>query len=273
MFAGANMKKIFLTGASSGIGLATARALVGRGHEVWGTSRDARRVLALPGLHAVRMNLCDRASLETAFSKALSDAGLFDVLVNNAGSGHFGPAETLSESALRNQFELLFFGQVALCQLAFRAMQTRHAGLIINITSLAARLPLPFMAGYNAAKAAMASWTLTMQLELGDSPIRIVDLQPGDIRTHFNDAMRRDESDEKRYEARMDQAWRVIDRNMRNAPDPDVVAQRIVQLVEEGTQAPRVTVGDAFQAVVAPNLFSLLPPRLRVWGLRKYYRI
>lgn len=267
------MKKIFLTGASSGIGLATAKALCARGHEVWGTSRDLSRLPDIRAFHGVQLDLVDRLSIARGFESAWADAGFFDVVINNAGSGHFGSAEALTSDELRKQFQIVFFAHVELGQLAVSAMSAREAGLIINITSLAARLPLPFMAGYNAAKAAMASWTLTMQLELGDSPIRIVDLQPGDIRTHFNDAMRRDESDEKRYEARMDQAWRVIDRNMRNAPDPDVVAQRIVQLVEEGPQAPRVTVGDAFQAVVAPNLFSLLPPRLRVWGLRKYYRI
>ncbi|MFN2507460.1 MAG: SDR family NAD(P)-dependent oxidoreductase [Chthoniobacterales bacterium] len=267
------MKKIFLTGASSGIGFATAKSLVQRGHEVWGTSRDPARIPAVEGLRAVRLDLCEQGGASQAFGSALEEAGHFDVVINNAGSGHFGPAEFLSDETLRIQFELLVFGQIGLCHLALQAMQPRQRGLIINVTSLASRLPVPFTAAYNAAKAAIASWTMTMQLELGDSPIRIVDLQPGDICTDFNESVRKEEARTPQYQARMDRAWSVVDRNMTHAPKPQLVANRIVELVEETNPPPRVTVGDTFQSVFAPMLFALLPPRLRVWGLRRYYKI
>ena len=267
------MKKIFLTGASSGIGRATAAALLARGHEVWGTARDAGRIPAQERLHGVQLDLCSRESIAAAFSAALAEAGAFDVVINNAGSGHFGPAEFLPSETLREQFELLLFGQIELCQLALRAMQREGRGLIINVTSLASRLPIPFSAGYNAAKAAMASWTLTTQLELGDSPIRIVDVQPGDICTEFNTGVCRHDTEEPRYRWRMQRAWDVADLNMKQAPPPEVVAERIARLIEEVNPPPRVTVGDSFQTMLAPLLFRLLPPRARVWGLRKYYGI
>jgi NAD(P)-dependent dehydrogenase (short-subunit alcohol dehydrogenase family) len=267
------MKKIFLTGASSGIGLATASALLARGHEVWGTSRDITRIPQMEKLHAVSLDLSVRESIASAFGAALADAGAFDVVINNAGAGHFGAAEMLAEKTLRDQFELLVFGQIHLCQLVLRAMQTQQRGLIINVTSLASRLPVPFTAGYNAAKAAMASWTMTTQLELGDSPIRMIDLQPGDICTDFNDSVRKEEDDDARYESRMRRAWAVIGRNMKAAPKPELVANRIVRLIDEQRPSPRVTVGDTFQSVFAPAIFSLLPPSVRIWGLRKYYGI
>ena len=87
------MKKIFLTGASSGIGKAIAAALVEQGHEVWGTSRDVSRLPSLSRFHAVHLDLANTDSIDKAFAAALADAGNFDVLINNAGSGHFGPAE------------------------------------------------------------------------------------------------------------------------------------------------------------------------------------
>ena len=265
--------KVFLTGASSGIGCATAEALTAAGHEVWGTSRDPSRVPDLPKMHAVRLDLGDHSSVRTAFASAVNEAGVFDVVINNAGSGHFGPAELLSVEALQEQFQVLVFAQVELCRLALASMRPHDRGLIINVTSLAARLPVPFMAAYNAAKAAMASLTMSMQLELVDSRIRIVDLQPADISTGFNDAVVKTGDNNQDYEARATRAWRVVDQNMKEAPKPVVVARRILQLMGDDNPPPRVTVGGAFQAKAAPVIDQLLPQRLRVWGLKKYYGI
>ncbi len=265
--------KIFLTGASSGIGRATAEALVAAGHEVWGTSRDASRVPLLAGLHAVRLDLGEPGSIRSAFDTALQQAGEFDVLINNAGGGHFGPAELLSAETLQHQFQTLVLAHVELCQLALRSMRARDAGLIINVTSLAARLPVPFMAAYNAAKAAMASFTMSLQLELASTRIRIVDLQPADISTGFNDAVAHGELLSSSSEPRVAKTWAVVDRNLREAPKPDVVARRIVALIADDNPPPCVTVGGAFQAAVAPVINRLLPQRLRIWGLKKYYGI
>src|SRR5207244_5758974 len=111
------------------------------------------------------------------FNAALADADHFDVLINKAGSGHFGPAENLSEKEIATQFQILVFGQMQLMQLALRMMQARGEGFIINVTSLAGRLPVPFMAAYNAAKAAMASFNMSIKLELPVSRFRIIDLR------------------------------------------------------------------------------------------------
>src|SRR5215468_1504777 len=161
------VKKVFLTGASSGIGLAIAKLLVQEGHEVWGTSRNLERIPKVPRSHGVVLDLSDRHSIDQAFNAALAEAGYFDVLINNAGAGHFGPAELLPIETIASQFQILVFGQIQLMQLALRHMQARGGGLIINVTSLASRLPVPFMAAYNAAKAALASFTMSIQLELG----------------------------------------------------------------------------------------------------------
>ena len=266
------MKRVFITGASSGIGLATATLLSGRGHEVWGTSRDLARIPPLPHLHGVELDLRDPVSLGEGFATALREAGQFDVVINNAGSGHFGPAEFLSMEELYSQFQILVFAHLQLCQLALRAMRER-GGLIINVTSLASRLPIPFMSAYNAAKAAMASFTMTLRLELESSNIRVIDLQPADIRTGFNDAIAPKESGDSRYLAKLQQAWRVADRNMKKAPSPELVAQRILKLIGDPNPPPRVTVGDFFQARLAPLAFRLLPQRVRLLVLRKYYGI
>jgi short-subunit dehydrogenase len=267
------MKKILITGASSGIGLAIAKSLVEQGHEVWGTSRNLERIPKLPRWHAVRLDLADRLSIEEAFNAALTEAGYFDVLINNAGAGHFGPAEFLPMETIASQFQILVFGQIQLMQLALRHMQSRGEGLIINVTSLASRLPLPFMAAYNASKAALASFTMSIQLELADSRVQIVDLQPGDISTEFNQGVNKSSKADRSYDAKVARTWEIVERTMKNAPGPDLVAKHVLKLINADHPPPRVTVGDVFQSKIAPMIFRFLPQRIRIWGLKRYYRI
>jgi short-subunit dehydrogenase len=160
-----------------------------------------------------------------------------------------------------------------LIQLALRHMQARGEGLVINVTSLASRLPVPFMAAYNAAKAALASFTMSIQLELGNSRVHVVDLQPADIRTEFNQGVIKSARVDRRYDAKVARTWEVVERVMKNAPGPDLVAQHVLKLVNTDRPPPRVTVGDAFQSKIAPLIFRFLPQRLRLWGLKRYYQI
>jgi short-subunit dehydrogenase len=267
------MKRVFLTGASSGIGRAIAHALLARGDEVWGTSRNLERIPKMPRWHAVRLDLADPLSVEAAFNAALTDARYFDVVINNAGAGHFDAAEFLPMETIASQFQILVFGQIQLIQLALRHMQARGEGLVINVTSLASRLPVPFMAAYNAAKAALASFTMSIQLELGNSRVHVVDLQPADIRTEFNQGVSKSARMDRRYDAKVARTWEVVERVMKNAPGPDLVAQHVLKLVNADRPPPRVTVGDMFQSKIAPFIFRFLPQRLRLWGLKRYYQI
>ncbi len=267
------MKKIFVTGASSGIGLAIARLLLAEGHEVWSTSRNLERIPRMPRCHPVRLDLTDRLSVEEAFNSALSEAGYFDVLINNAGAGHFGPAQLLPMETIASQFQILVFGQIQLMQLALRHMQTRGEGLIINVTSLASRLPVPFMAAYNSAKAALAGFTMSIQLELGDSKVRIVDLQPADISTEFNKSVVLNMNTGQPYDAKMAKTWETVERNMKEAPGPDLVARHVLKLINTVCPPLRTTVGGAFQSKIAPLIFRFLPQSVRLWGLKRYYRI
>ena len=267
------MKRVFLTGASSGIGRAIAHALLARGDEVWGTSRNLERIPKMPRWHAVCLDLADPLSVEAAFNAALAEASYFDVVINNAGAGHFDAAEFLPMETIASQFQVLVFGQIQLIQLALRHMQARGEGLVINVTSLASRLPVPFMAAYNAAKAALASFTMSIQLELGNSRVHVVDLQPADIRTEFNQSVIKSTKADPRYDTNVARTWEIVERNMKSAPPPDLVAQHVLRLVSTVRPPPRITVGDSFQSKIAPLIFRFLPQRLRLWGLKRYYQI
>lgn len=263
---------VFLTGASSGIGLETARLLTARGCSVWGTSRDVKRLPALPNFYPVIMDLTDRQSIRENFAVALQAADHFDVLINNAGSGYFGPIEAQSDDLVREQFQLLVHGPLELIRLALPQMRQRQTGLIINITSLAGRFPVPYLGPYSATKAALISLSESLRIELAHTPIRVIDLQPGDIQTNFHPATRRVDASTL-DQARLSAAWKTIDQNMAAAPPPRLVAEAILRIITNPNSPPVVTSGNFFQTRLAPILARFAPPRLVEWALRHYYRI
>src|SRR5690349_3745453 len=112
------MKNIFITGASSGIGRAITQALLDGGHEVWGTSRSLERLPSHKHFHPVQLDLSRSGGIDGVFLAALREAGHFDVVINNAGSGHFSAAEFLPISHIAELFQILFFAPVRLMQLA-----------------------------------------------------------------------------------------------------------------------------------------------------------
>src|SRR5205823_12258904 len=102
---------------------------------VWGTSRDLSRIQATARLHAVQLDLRNSQMLEEVFTRAWSESGGLDVVINNAGSGHFGPTENFPTEGLIDEFQVLVFAQLQLLQLAMRRMRARGTGLIVNVTS------------------------------------------------------------------------------------------------------------------------------------------
>lgn len=267
-------KNVFLTGASSGIGLETGKRLAQRGHEVWGTSRDATRLPELARFHRVEMDLLQPESIRTGFDRAIQQAGAFDVLINNAGAGRFGPLEKIADEAIRDQWQLLVHAPLELIRLALPKMREQGRGLIINVSSLAARFPIPFMAPYSVSKAALTAMSAALRVELAHTPIQVVDLQPGDTQSSFHAATKRLEIEaDEAYRPRVDAAWNVIDRHMRNAPSSSQVAGAIVRIIDSPNPPPVVKVGSFFQARVAPFLARLGSQRMVEWVLQRYYGI
>ncbi|HUJ10757.1 MAG TPA: SDR family NAD(P)-dependent oxidoreductase [Verrucomicrobiae bacterium] len=267
-------RTVFLTGASAGIGLETARLLAERGSEVWGTSRDPKRLPGFPGFHPVPMDLMQIDSVRNGFAAALKEAGAFDVLINNAGAGAFGPLEAISREIVQEQFQVLVEAPAELIRLVLPQMRERSGGTILNVTSLAAVLPVPFMAPYSAAKAALSVLTQGLRVELANTPIRVVEIRPGDINTAFHDATKKvNAAANTEDERRMRAAWETQRHNMAAAPPAVAVAKAILRVMENPRPPARVTVGGFFQARVAPLAARLLPPRLLEFGLRRYYRL
>jgi len=282
----ADGKRVFLTGASSGIGLATARALIECGCQVWGTSRQiARLPTGLENFHPIALDLTDEGSILTGFSKAQSEAGgRFDVLINNAGGGWFGPALQMPTSDLREQFQTLVFGPLALIQLALPAMRAASPprGLVINITSLAAKLPLPYAAAYSAAKAALSSFSATLRMEEADvtaaGAIRFVDVQPGDSCTDFNRALHMPDALRDPAAVVADPAIAAAQRTLHvsnhdvdTGPSPDFIAQHLCRIVQAANPPVVLACGTFYQATLGSLAVRFLPARWLERSIRQHF--
>jgi NAD(P)-dependent dehydrogenase (short-subunit alcohol dehydrogenase family) len=239
---------------------------------VWGTGRTLAKLPTFERFHPVVLDLNDDDSIANCFSAALHDAGHFDVLINNAGAGVFGPLEAFSDDEFFAQFKTLLLGPLRLIRLALPEMRARHSGLIVNVSSLAGEFPLPFMAPYSMFKAALSAMSEGLAFELLHTGVRVIDVRPGDFATNFHDSTRRIGSElASEYQPNLIRAWHAIDQNMKRAKSSQAVADLLVDIVEGRVRGPVQALGDIFQAGVARLLARIVRRSWVQWGLRKYY--
>jgi NAD(P)-dependent dehydrogenase (short-subunit alcohol dehydrogenase family) len=187
-------KTVLITGASSGFGKATALDLARQGHHVFAASRSHAGLddLATLARHEAlkistrTIDISDPASIAKNVPAILSEVGDLDVLVNNAGYSLWGCWETLTLDEVRSQFATNFFGHLAMSQAVLPHMRERSRGLIINVGSMATHIGRPAGGAYGASKAALASMTKVMRMEVEQFGIQVVLLEPGKFSTSYN---------------------------------------------------------------------------------------
>jgi NAD(P)-dependent dehydrogenase (short-subunit alcohol dehydrogenase family) len=183
-------RTVLITGCSSGIGLAAARALHGRGWRVFATCRrpaDAERLRG-EGLESLALDLDDSGSIRGALGEVLArTGGRLDALFNNGGFGQTGAVEDLSRQALREQFETNLFGWAELTNLVIPVMRRRGQGRIVMNSSVLGLAALPYRGAYVAAKFALEGLADTLRLELAGSGIAVSLIEPGPIASRFRE--------------------------------------------------------------------------------------
>jgi NAD(P)-dependent dehydrogenase (short-subunit alcohol dehydrogenase family) len=181
---------VLLTGTSSGLWEAAAKQFLAEGWNVVATARTAEKAVHTGTesgrLLRQRLDVTDPRSSETAFDPAETRFGAVDVVVNNAGVGLGGVFEAISPEQLRDHFEVNVIGTAAVCHAAIRRMRARKEGLIINVTSLAGRVGLPFLGPYCASKFAVEGLTESLFYELKPLGVRVRLVEPGGIRSKFS---------------------------------------------------------------------------------------
>ncbi|GAB3841400.1 SDR family oxidoreductase [Dactylosporangium cerinum] len=240
-----------VTGASSGIGRATAAALVRRGYRVVGTSRrpetlsDGQRP---EGVEFLALDLGDEASIE-ALAAAV---GPVDVLVNNAGESQSGPFEELPGEALRRLFQVNVLGPVQLTQLLLPGMRERRRGRVVMVGSMLASFPLAYRSSYVASKAALKGFSDGARHEYTPFNVWLTTVEPGSINTGISERRTKYVAEGSPHRTDFERMLAALDRNESKGVPAELVAETIVKAVE----APRPK---AFYAVGsnAPVVFPL----------------
>ena len=251
-------KVAVVTGASSGIGEATARTLAERGAAVVLAARNeekleflAREISAAGDRAlAVRTDVAEENSVGTMVERAVEEFGYLDVLVNNAGLGLSGRVEELRAGDLRYLFEVNLVGPLRCIQAALPNM--RRGGRIINVSSVVGKRAIPKVGGYCATKFALNALSDALRVEIADRGIEVTSVYPGTTRTSFRGNSRRTKSEER--------GWRP------KGVMPEKVAEKIVDAAEKGGRDVYITLPDrVFVAgtMLAPGIFDRL---LRSWA-------
>lgn len=180
-------KVALVTGASSGIGEATALKLQALGYTVYAVARrvDRMRILRDAGVRTLSMDVTDDASMQAGVKTIMAQSGRVDVLVNNAGYGTYGAVEDVPPDEARAQFEVNVFGAVRLIQLVLPHMRQNRSGTIVNITSMGGKIHTPLGAWYHGTKFALEAISDCLRLEVQPFGIDVVVIEPGGIKTEW----------------------------------------------------------------------------------------
>ena len=259
-----------VTGASSGIGRATAEALVRAGFTVFGTSRRK----ASNGPDGVTMLVCDVTDGEAVaalVSTVLSQTGRIDLLVNNAGVGLLGGAEESSVAQVQSMFDVTLFGVMRATNAVLPSMRGRGEGRIINIGSVLGLVPAPYAAHYSAAKHALEGYSESLDHEVRAFNIRVSVIEPAFVRTVFDQNGIEPDSLLKEYDlgrAGVDALLRDV---MPKADRPEVVAEVVVRAATDARPRRRYTAGRAARQVSILRRFA--PAEIFDKSLRKQFRL
>ncbi len=249
------MSKIaIITGASSGIGLSTARQLLKRGCRVYCLSR---RPCPDSEISHIATDITDDASVNNAINEIFQKEGKIDILINNAGGGISGAVEfTLTEDA-KKLFDLNFFGTVRVSKAVIPIMRKQGSGKIINISSVAAVTPIPFQTYYSATKSAIMSYSMALANELSDFGIIVSAVLPGDIKTNFTASRNKNECGDDVYNGRISRSVSKMEKDEQSGMSPDKAGSFIASVALNNRRKPVYTIGFDYKCITA--LASILP--------------
>ena len=266
-------KVILVTGASSGLGLATAKALAAQGHTVYGTTRDIKRITGV-AFTPLQMDVTDDASVKAAVDTVIKAQGQIDVLINNAGNGITGPLYAMPVEAAKKQFEVNFFGVVRISSAVLPGMIEKKQGLVINISSLAGLFGLPYQGLYSASKFAIEGYSESLRMELQNTGVKVTVLNPGDFKTDFtgNREKLHFTLNNDKLKAEFEAAVAAMEKDEGIGASPDKLAQKICSIVAKSSPAHSYLVGAIGQTIV-PTLKAVLPGGLFVKLMNDHYGI
>ncbi len=265
-----NLGVALVTGASSGIGLATAKALQNAGYRVFGTSRRAVAVRS-DGVTMLACDVTDDASVAKLVKDVLAKAGRIDLLVNNAGIGIFGGAEESSLAQAQALFDVNVFGVIRVTNAVLPIMRRQKTGRIVNLSSAHGFIPAPYFALYSATKHAIEGYSQSLDHELRTLGIRVTLVEPTYTRTAFEENLVRPDQLLEIYDAARASMMITVGEAMKVGDTPEIVAETIVMAATDSKPKLRYPAGKMARRVNMLRRF--VPAAAFDKSLRKMLRL
>ncbi len=263
-------KVVLITGGSSGIGKAIGNYLSERGYQVFGTSRNPQNITD-SNFKLLKMDVNDSVSIQNVISEIISEANKIDVVINNAGVGITGPIEETPENEIKKAFDTNFHGPINVIKAVLPQMRKQGFGHILNITSIAAYMGLPYRGIYSASKAALEITIEAMRMETIQFGIKMTNIAPGDFATNI--AAGRFHSpvlENSPYKKDYGNTLKMMNEHVDNGGDPLDMAKVVHKIIE--TPNPRIhyKVGSSLQKF-SIVLKRVLPDKIYERMLLKHY--
>ncbi len=255
-----------VTGGTSGIGREAALYLAKNGCTVYELSR---RKEGVDGLRHISADVTDEESVGAAVAQILAEAGRIDILVNNAGFGISGAVEFTDTAEAQRQLDVNFFGMVRMNKAVIAVMRQQGSGRIVNLSSVAAPVPIPFQTYYSASKAAINSYTMALGNELWPFGITVCAVMPGDIKTGFTAARRKVAEGDDVYGGRISRSVQRMEHDEQTGMDPAKAGAFVGKVALKTSHKPLYTIGFAYKAAVF--LTKILPAWPLNWLIGKIY--
>lgn len=265
-------KVVLITGGSSGIGKSIGEFLLDKGYTVYGTSRNPEQY-PKSKFPIVALDVTKADTIVSCVQSIIKIEGRLDVLVNNAGAGITGPLEETPEHEIKKNFETNCFGPINVIKAVLPHMRQQQAGLIINITSIAGYMGLPYRGVYSASKAALEIFTEAFRMELKDFNIKMANIAPGDFATNiaagrFHAPVLPNSPYNKTY----DKVLKAIDSDVDAGDDPIAVAKKVYQVINTINPKIHYKVG-AFMQKFSVVLKCILPDKVYEKLLLNHYKL
>ncbi|WP_372920288.1 SDR family oxidoreductase [Salegentibacter sp.] len=265
-------KTILITGASSGIGKSIGEFLQDKGFKVYGTSRNPQKVTGSK-FQLLALDVTKNESISSAVNEVIEKEGRLDVLVNNAGVGITGPIEETPDEEIRKAFETNYFGPIRVIKAVLPFMRKQGSGLIINITSIAGYMGLPYRGIYSASKGALELTTEAFRMELKDFNIEMTNVAPGDFATNI--AAGRYHApvlEASPYKKAYGNTLKLMNEHVDSGKDPDLMAKAIYEIINTPKPKGHYKVGELLQKF-SIGLKRILPDKVYERMLLKHYKL
>lgn len=266
-------KIVLITGGSSGIGRSIGAYLQSKGYKVYGTTRNLKKYPKFSEFELIQLEVANTDSIKDAINNLITAEGRIDILINNAGVGITGPIEETPDPEIKKAFETNFHGPINMVKAVIPHMRARKAGLIINITSIAGYMGLPYRGIYSSTKGALELLTEALRMETKDYGIKITNLAPGDFATNIAAGRYHTPLNESSpYYQTYGKTLTAINDHVQEGEDPIKVAEMVLKIINTRNPKVHYKVGSPMQKF---SLFlkKILPDKIYERLLLNHYKL